>query len=103
MGPSWGRAAGTDGAEVTIRKQIPGAGAAAEATALGGNANCRYLANAGEAQEGSIKLLFLITFTSLSSHFPPVKDVGRGQTWQSHFSAKTLLVFPLMAVINFIF
>lgn len=42
-------------------------------------------------------------FTSISSHFQPVKDVSLGQTWQTYFSPKMLLVFPLIAIINFIF
>lgn len=98
-----GAAPGSTAQKSQSENKSRGKCAASEATSLGGNANCRYLANAGEAQEGNIKLLFLITFTSLSSHFPPVKDVSLGQTWQSHFSPKTLLVFPLMAIINFVF
>lgn len=72
-------------------------------TSLIGNTNWNYLANASESQEGNIKLLFLIMFTSISSHFQPVKDVSLGQTWQIYFSPKMLLVFPLIAIINFIF
>lgn len=70
---------------------------------LRGNTNWSYLANASESQEGNIKLLFLIMFTSLSSHFQWVKDVSLGRTWQIYFSPKMLLVFPLIAIINFIF
>lgn len=91
-------------ADVRIRKQIlcelketP------RPTSLRGNANWNYLANACESQEGNIKLLFLIMFTSIPSHFPPVKDVSLGPMWQAYFSPKTPLVFPLMAIINFIF
>lgn len=72
-------------------------------TSLRGNANWSYLANASKSQEGSIKLLFLIMFTSIPSHFQPVKDVSLGPTWQIYFSPKMLLVSPLIAIINFIF
>lgn len=70
---------------------------------LRGNTNWNYLANASESQEGNIKLLFLIMFTSTSSHFQLVKDVSLGQLWQIYFSPKMPLVVSLIAIINFVF